>query len=338
MLDETRNLKTHAPAAADGLAGQGYGAGRHEQHKSQPILESSHTPAAPQFARVAPPSQAVAKVLEKITKWKDYANYGQPLGSSRVIPMKTPLPLDLQRQHFPSSPSSSAVLHKETEAEARVHTIEKFVKEQADLGRNVGLVVDLSNHACLYEEDLKRDCPLVNYEHFFFVAKEIPNRAICQQLNRCITAYLSANPQHYVAMHCSYGWNRTGFVCATYLVEELHYGAVEAVVAFAEARAPGIRHEHFVSEFLSRYGDGNGETHGMTAAGMVVAQGTGEEAGTALLAAQTEGENRETNNETLGPALGQEMLQALQEASRRQEEGFADQPRRRSSMKSCCVS
>lgn len=332
MLDEARSLKTHAPAA-DGLAGQGHGhdGHAHEQHKSQPILESSHK-ASDDVP--PPPSHAVATVLQKITKWKDYANYGQPLGNSRVIPMKTPLPLDLQRQHFPSSPSSSAVLHKE----ARVHTIEKFVKEQADLGRNIGLVVDLSNHDCLYEEDLKRDCPLVKYEHFFFVAKEIPNRAICQQVNRCITAYISANPQHYVAVHCSYGWNRTGFVCAAYLVEELHYVAAEAVAAFAEARSPGIRHENFVSEFLSRYGEGSAETHGMTAAGLVVKQGTGEEGETTFLAAQTEGENRETNNETLGPSLGLEMLQALQEASRRQDKGFADQPRRRSSMKSCCVS
>lgn len=94
------------------------------------------------MAPISPPSQAVATVLKKITKWKDYANYGQPLGNSRVIPMKTPLPLDLQRQHFPPSPSLSAVQHKE----ARVHTIENFINEQSGLGRTVGLVVDLSNH------------------------------------------------------------------------------------------------------------------------------------------------------------------------------------------------
>jgi len=284
------------------------------------------------MAPQSPPNQAVATVLKKITKWKEYANYGQPLGNSRVIPMKTPLPLDVQRQHFPPSPSSSTVQHKE----ARVHTIEKFVNEQAGLGRTVGLVVDLSNHDCLYNEDLKRDCPLLKYEHFYFIAKEIPNRAICQQVNRCITAYTSANPQHYVAIHCSYGWNRTGFVCAAYLVEELNYGAAEAVEAFALARAPGIRHEHFVSELLSRYGDGSGEIE--TDAGLISIQGPAEEGGTTPLATQTEEENRETNNETLGSALGQEMLQALQEASRRHDDGVTDQPRWKSSMKSCCVS
>eukprot|EP00624_Nannochloropsis_granulata_P006638 evm.model.NODE_499_length_36058_cov_18.539797.13 len=351
MLDETRSLETHAPAAADGLVWHAYGRGRqghaHEQHKSQPKLESSHTPVLPQAApgpdnaNDTPPGHAVAKVLQKITKWKDYTNYGQPLGNSRVIPMKTPLPLDLQRQHFPTPPSSSAVLHKEAESEARVHTIGKFVKEQADLGRNVGLVVDLSNHSCLYEEDLNRDCPLVKYEHFFFVAKEIPSRAICQRVNRCITAFVSANPQDYVAIHCSYGWNRTGFVCATYLAEELHYGAAQALAAFALARAPGIRHEHFISEFLSRYGDGGGDAVGMTGVRSVVGQGTGGEGGTVLLAAHIahiEGNNRETNNETLGSGLGQEMLQALQKASRREEGGFADESRRISLMRSCCLS
>lgn len=348
MLDETRSLETHAPAAADGLMGQAYGRGRyghaHEQHKSHPKLESTHTPVQPQAARGQdsvndnPPDYAVAKVLQKITKWKDYTNYGQPLGNSRVIPMKTPLPLDLQRHHFPTSPSSSAVLHKDAESEAHVHTIGKFVKEQADLGRNVGLVVDLSNHSCLYEDDLSRDCPLVKYEHFFFVAKEIPSHAICQRVNQCITAYVLANPQDYVAIHCSYGWNRTGFVCATYLVEELHYGASQALAAFTSARSPGIRHEHFISEFLSRYSDRGGDAVGMTGERSVVGQETGEEKGTVLLGAQTEGNGRETNNETLGAVLGLEMLQALQKASRRQGGGFADEPRRMSSMRSCCLS
>ena len=81
MFDETRSLKTHAPAAADGLVGHAYGRGRHsythEQRKCQPKRESPNTPVLPQDVRGpdnandAPPGHAVAKVLQKITKWKD---------------------------------------------------------------------------------------------------------------------------------------------------------------------------------------------------------------------------------------------------------------------------
>lgn len=262
--------------------------------------------------------QSVASVLWKITKWKDYANYGNPVGESRVIPMKTPLTLELQGAHFPpatsSSPShtpntevtGSGEISSKPEADFQVHTIQKFVQEQAILGRTIGLVVDLSNHECLYEEDLKRDCPHVSYEHFLFAAKNIPDRKGCRDVGRCITGYLAGNPEHYVAIHCSYGWNRTGYICAAYLVEELRYTASDALAAFAQARPPGIKHEHFLSEFLARYTEKTEKPP----------RQEGERTKSASSVAETARGQREINIETLGPSLGQKVLLALDEASR----------------------
>ena len=39
--------------------------------------------------------------------------------------------------------------------------------------------------------------------------------------------------------YCSYGFNRTGFVCCAYLVEELGYTVEQGLEAFGEARPPG---------------------------------------------------------------------------------------------------
>jgi pimeloyl-ACP methyl ester carboxylesterase len=56
-----------------------------------------------------------------------------------------------------------------------------------------------------------------------------------------------------VGVHCHYGFNRTGFLIACYLVERCGFTAKEAIEAFAKARPNGIRHEHFRDRLYVRY-------------------------------------------------------------------------------------
>ncbi|KAK3295809.1 protein-tyrosine phosphatase-like protein [Chaetomium fimeti] len=56
-----------------------------------------------------------------------------------------------------------------------------------------------------------------------------------------------------IGVHCHYGFNRTGFLVACYLVERCGFTAKEAIEAFAKARPNGIRHEHFRDRLYVRY-------------------------------------------------------------------------------------
>ncbi|KAL2263734.1 hypothetical protein VTK26DRAFT_5378 [Humicola hyalothermophila] len=56
-----------------------------------------------------------------------------------------------------------------------------------------------------------------------------------------------------IGVHCHYGFNRTGFLIACYLVERCGYTAKEAIEEFARARPNGIRHEHFRDRLYLRY-------------------------------------------------------------------------------------
>jgi protein-tyrosine phosphatase len=56
-----------------------------------------------------------------------------------------------------------------------------------------------------------------------------------------------------IAVHCHYGFNRTGFFLVSYMVEKLGWRLQDALEEFTEKRAPGIRHEHFVNELFVRY-------------------------------------------------------------------------------------
>ncbi|ODQ78487.1 hypothetical protein BABINDRAFT_162696 [Babjeviella inositovora NRRL Y-12698] len=56
-----------------------------------------------------------------------------------------------------------------------------------------------------------------------------------------------------LAVHCHYGFNRTGFLICCYLIEKLGWSVNEAVMAFKLAKEPGIKHPHFIDALYVRY-------------------------------------------------------------------------------------
>jgi pimeloyl-ACP methyl ester carboxylesterase/protein-tyrosine phosphatase len=56
-----------------------------------------------------------------------------------------------------------------------------------------------------------------------------------------------------IAVHCHYGFNRTGFFVIAYLVEKLGWPLQDAIDEFERCRPPGVRHTHFVDTLWGRY-------------------------------------------------------------------------------------
>ncbi|KAK9488003.1 Alpha/Beta hydrolase protein [Lipomyces starkeyi] len=56
-----------------------------------------------------------------------------------------------------------------------------------------------------------------------------------------------------VAVHCHYGFNRTGFLICSYMVQRMGRPVREAIEDFRVARPPGIKHPHFIDELYVRY-------------------------------------------------------------------------------------
>lgn len=56
-----------------------------------------------------------------------------------------------------------------------------------------------------------------------------------------------------IAVHCHYGFNRTGYFLVCYLVERLGWDLSDAIEEFRQKRSPGIRHAHFVDALYCRY-------------------------------------------------------------------------------------
>ena len=179
----------------------------------------------------------VPTVLSKLQKWGDYASYGEPVAPSRFIPMKTPL--------------SPTLLAKDAEESLpNILTLPKFLAEQRALGRKVGLIIDLSNHDCLYSDGVPPDLERVHVRN---VAKSVPNVECTDEVIAVASEFWSRRPDEYVAIHCAYGFNRTGFVLCCYLIQALGMSAEQALEAFAAGREPGVKHERFREALRRRY-------------------------------------------------------------------------------------
>ncbi|KAF8067198.1 pir-1 [Scenedesmus sp. PABB004] len=213
-------------------------------YEGQPeTFEPDAAPAGEPRAGAAVDASHVPTVLTKLRKWGDYAAFGEPVAPSRFIPMKTPLSTDiLGSWQLPEPPAHSL-------------TVRDLLAAQAAAGRRVGLVLDLSNHDCLYTDDIPHD---VRYIHVQLVAKELPPREFVAEVAAAARAFWAESPGEFIAVHCAYGFNRTGFVVCSYLIEHCGLSVDEALASFAASRPPGVKHERFRDELRARYGGGGG--------------------------------------------------------------------------------
>ncbi|KAF2644492.1 hypothetical protein P280DRAFT_504074 [Massarina eburnea CBS 473.64] len=127
-----------------------------------------------------------------------------------------------------------------------------FVKSWA--GR-LTAVLDISHDTPVYDPQELMDGDIPYYK-FPTVSKQPPKveevKGFCRLVDE-IRGGIGAEGKGVVGVHCHYGFNRTGFFLVSYMVERLGFEVSEAIEEFRQARAPGIRHAHFIHELHRRY-------------------------------------------------------------------------------------
>ncbi|KAL2017139.1 hypothetical protein VTK56DRAFT_2561 [Thermocarpiscus australiensis] len=139
------------------------------------------------------------------------------------------------------------------------HCPRVFVEKWGDIIKDV---IDISHDNPVYDpRGLEQGG--IHYHKFPTVSKVPPTDAeikgfidLVDKIRADQRERAEANGWHEgyaVGVHCHYGFNRTGFLIACYLVERCGLSVKEAIEAFARARPNGIRHEHFKDRLYVRY-------------------------------------------------------------------------------------
>ena len=84
---------------------------------------------------------------------------------------------------------------------------------------------------------------------------ETPSHDQVKAFIQICTNFTQQHPLDIIAVHCTHGFNRTGFLISSYLIETEDWSPEAAVSAFTKARPPGIYKEDYINELFRRYGD-----------------------------------------------------------------------------------
>ena len=123
----------------------------------------------------------------------------------------------------------------------------------------IGLWVDLTNTDRFYNKNLveNNDCKYVKLScrgH-----GETPSPDSVRAFVHICKNYIANNPMDIVGVHCTHGFNRTGFLITAFMIEEFDWSVDMAVNSFTAAREPGIYKESYLKDIYRRYSDGGEE-------------------------------------------------------------------------------
>ncbi|XP_026089726.1 mRNA-capping enzyme-like [Carassius auratus] len=171
-------------------------------------------------------------------RWKNCPRRGQPV-AGKFLPMKTML-----------GPRYDDKVPEEN----RFHPsmLSNYLKS---LKVKMGLLVDLTNTSRFYD---RAEIEKEGIKYIKLSCKghgECPAVETTEMFIRLCEHFIQKTPTELIGVHCTHGFNRTGFLMCAYLVEKMDWSIEAAVAAFAQARPPGIYKADYLKELFRRYGD-----------------------------------------------------------------------------------
>lgn len=168
--------------------------------------------------------------------WTDVPKMGNVIGSSRMIALRVFLDHKYSRL---------------IKAEAQ-WTPELFCHEQKRLGHDVRLVIDLTNTDRYYSGS---ELEQYNIRYLKLPVEGFrgpPKGTIVKKFIKIVEEFNTTHKNGTIAVHCTHGLNRTGYLIIQYLVRKLDYSLTDAIRLFTEARQPGLIKYLYIKELYRK--------------------------------------------------------------------------------------
>ncbi|CAH1970958.1 unnamed protein product [Acanthoscelides obtectus] len=118
-----------------------------------------------------------------------------------------------------------------------------------------GLWIDLTNTTRFYD---KEEIESYGCQYIKLQCRghgETPSKEQTSSFIEIVHDFIANNPLECIAVHCTHGFNRTGFLIVSYLIEKMDFSLDVAIDIFAKARPVGIYKEDYIVELYRRYDD-----------------------------------------------------------------------------------
>ncbi|RWS31627.1 hypothetical protein B4U80_08533 [Leptotrombidium deliense] len=119
----------------------------------------------------------------------------------------------------------------------------------------VGLWIDLTNTNRFYDKEVieQNDIKYVKLQCKGHGA--VPSEEQVSVFINICNNFNAQHPNDLIAVHCTHGFNRTGYLICAYLIENQDWSVQAAFNTFALCRSPGIYKEDYIQELFAKYGD-----------------------------------------------------------------------------------
>lgn len=170
--------------------------------------------------------------------WLDCPAYGQEIGC--IIPSKTPLGESFNH-YIPG----------------KTYSPKQVIYQQRLLGRELGLVIDLTNTNRYYPTSDWREEGIDYVKIKCKGRNSVPDNASVSEFVKKVIHFLSeqTHSKKYILVHCTHGHNRTGYMIVNFLVVTEMLSVTEAIEKFARARYPGIYKQDYIDALYMCYNE-----------------------------------------------------------------------------------
>uniref|UniRef100_M8CCT6 mRNA-capping enzyme n=1 Tax=Aegilops tauschii TaxID=37682 RepID=M8CCT6_AEGTA len=179
------------------------------------------------------------RIKEAPEGWLDCPAFGEPI--DKIIPSKVPLDETFNESVPPGKRYSS----------------KQVVNKQRKAGREIGLVIDLTNTSRYYSP---AEWTKQGTKHIKIPCKgrdAVPDNESVNTFVYEVMMYLERQKHtktpKYILVHCTHGHNRTGFMIIHYLMRTRISCVAEAIRIFAQRRPPGIYKRDYIEALYSFY-------------------------------------------------------------------------------------
>lgn len=137
-----------------------------------------------------------------------------------------------------------------------IFTPEMLFSYVKTLKLKLGMWIDLTNTKRFYDRQVVEEQGGTRYIKLQCRGHgETPSEEQTHAFINIIDDFINERPLDLIGVHCTHGFNRTGFLIVSYMVERMDCSVEAAVRAFAEARPPGIYKQDYIKELYRRYDD-----------------------------------------------------------------------------------
>uniref|UniRef100_A0A7S1RFX0 Tyrosine specific protein phosphatases domain-containing protein n=1 Tax=Alexandrium catenella TaxID=2925 RepID=A0A7S1RFX0_ALECA len=175
-----------------------------------------------------------------IRQWKDCSSVGSNVPGTPIVPCKTPFEGSLANRAY------EAGLIADEDWFGKDDLVQACINQ----GTPIGLVVDLVNTEKYYS-GFSEDTDGIEYQKVRIPGRTVPERAVLEEIFDTIDDFVSRRPGEYVAVHCTHGINRTGFLVSAYLMTRAHLPKCGgAVAAFEKARGSKMDKQYLLEALM----------------------------------------------------------------------------------------